>query len=205
ERIGLDRPLSLLAEFSMDDAALRRFAAGGVINTDDNLFVEFSSPLSLRSVNWLSNIKLLNSFRVEPRRLVTGLAPSFDSEAAFAATLRRYERAKIATLNAAVLTFQGTPDAERQASERMKAVLDSLPDYGLAKRYGGLAEVDIARTQAAAGHWTEAADACWVALASCPDDAEAHRILGRALATSGQLDEAIAHYQESVRLRPRHA
>ena len=37
----------LLAYFVMGTAGMRKFGSGGVINTDDNLHLEFSAPMSM--------------------------------------------------------------------------------------------------------------------------------------------------------------
>jgi spermidine synthase len=84
ERAGLAEPLSLLTELAMDRAGMERFSSGMLINTDDNLYLEFSSPMSIGS-NPARHLEMINGFRENPSFLVRdgdggfGTTPELDA------------------------------------------------------------------------------------------------------------------------------
>jgi spermidine synthase len=82
--VGMGSPSELLSWFLMGDAGVRAFAAGGRINTDDNLELEFAAPRSQGVLEAMGrNVEQLTRFR--------DAAPG--GEAAEAASL--YDRAHV--------------------------------------------------------------------------------------------------------------
>jgi spermidine synthase len=88
--VFMGTPEDLLSYVVMGTEGARAYGAGGVVNTDDNLFLEFSAPESI-GVGWLmgANVAELERFR-EP--LLGHLAPAPD-EAGRAAQAARWVRA----------------------------------------------------------------------------------------------------------------
>jgi Flp pilus assembly protein TadD len=61
--VGLDDPPSFPLELTLDGPGVERFAEGARRNTDDNLYLEFSSPLSIGTPEVLTNIRAFNRER----------------------------------------------------------------------------------------------------------------------------------------------
>ncbi len=200
-RIGLDEGLSLLAELTLDDAGVRAFAEGGVVNTDDNLLIEFSSPLSVRSSAWTSNVALVDRHRVALESLGIDFGERFATDQEREESLRALKQAKAATV---VLTKQIYSPAfgaqHRQIVDQLRRIMGEVPDYGLAKRLYCLALAKLAGGQPPA----VALETCRAAVAEGADDAQLRWGLGRSLMALGQTDAAIAELEASLSLRPRH-
>jgi Flp pilus assembly protein TadD len=92
------------------------------------------------------------------------------------------------------------------------ALRNDRPDLAL-KHYRLAVEINPASSEAhnnlgamlARSHPEAAIPHCRAALELTPDNADAHNNLANALARRGCFDEAIRHYQETLRLEPRHA
>ena len=70
-QVGLEDPLSLLANLSLTDEAVRSYAREGRINTDDNLYLEFSTPHSIGG-GGLRNLVSIDESRVDLRVIELG-------------------------------------------------------------------------------------------------------------------------------------
>jgi spermidine synthase len=78
----------LLSFFVAGDRGLRAFGAGGVVNTDDNLHLELSAPMSARIANASArNVEALTSFR---ESILPILVPA-ETEAARSSQRERWE------------------------------------------------------------------------------------------------------------------
>ncbi len=123
ELLGLDSPLAFAGELRLDDAQVREFAAGARINTDDNLHLEFSSPLAIggdRQV-W-SVLRELHDFP-------PGASPLRRATPAQEAALRDVQRSKTRTVLATIGIR--SPDASRRAEalRALRALVAERPDY----------------------------------------------------------------------------
>jgi tetratricopeptide (TPR) repeat protein len=201
--VGLETPLAFLAEFAMDDAAVRNYSRGAMINTDDNLYLEFSSPFSIGASGWVENLQAIDEFRTPATRVATNLSSRFPSLEVAQASLSRYQSAKSATVKVQLQSRKRGRIAALQAAIRsLRSVLAELPDYGrarieLADRLTRLAEARLSQ-----GRPQLAAERAREALELSPDDAAAHHHLGTALTLLGESLPAIEHLEIAVRLRP---
>ena len=76
---------AFLSHFVMGDRGVRAYAARGVVNTDDNVFLEFSSPRSMAVAHVMGdNVAEIARFRESPEPYLAP-APSADAQAARAA------------------------------------------------------------------------------------------------------------------------
>jgi spermidine synthase len=114
-RIGLADPLSFLAEFTMDDATLRAYAAGGILNRDDNLYLEFSSPLSIGDPTGGDNILKLDALRQNAASLVTNAA-RFGSRRELSDTLERPRRRGTGSSSGCAACWRSCPNTAERAS-----------------------------------------------------------------------------------------
>jgi spermidine synthase len=90
EQMDLHQPEGLVAYFSLDDAALRKLAAGGTLNTDNRTLLEYHAPRTmLREDLFDVNQELINRFRTSvlpsnldpaeiPRALEAGAIAALD-------------------------------------------------------------------------------------------------------------------------------
>jgi spermidine synthase len=134
-RVGLDSLLPFLAEFALDDAALRSYAEGAPLNTDDNLYLEFWSPLAIGSRGAPFNVLSIDQHRVNPAAILAGPEPFFSSPEEAVATLAKHQEAKQATTHiyfgARAELF--ARESLRDSSRRLRRILLELPDYAPAR------------------------------------------------------------------------
>ena len=193
EPIGLADPYSLLAEVALQQTSIREYARGAIINTDDNLRVEFSSPFDIGTPAMLRNIAELNRYRGRVEERLDFLVLSDAEREAVA----RSRRAKFETLNVAL---SRTPPQEKVRS--LRRILREHPDYRRARRLlaklraqRGVDEMHRSGPEQALGFLEEA-------VMLDPWSADAHRKLGAAFLLSGHFDEAIQSLERSMELRP---
>jgi len=190
--IGLDDPYAFLAELGMDDAAVRDFARGAVINTDDNLFLEFSSPLHIGgdAVN-----RIARSVARARRGLIAGgRAPVQGLTAQGRERLDAYRAAKSETVLARL--------AGADAVERLSAVVRELPGYQPARIHLARRLAQRGSDELESGHPAQALRTARVALAANPREPSAHLLLGAALARLGQQERAVDAIEAALVLRP---
>lgn len=204
-RIGLDAPLPFLAEYALDDAGVRRFAQGAPENTDDNLYLEFASPLAFGSTEGPGNVLSIDAHRTSPAALLASTAPLFASREEAIARLAAYQAAKLATtriyFGARSNQFARAAESLPDANKRLRGILRELPDYGPARVQlaSNLAQIAVRKLEQE--RFDEAARAASESLALLPD-AQAYHVLATALARQGRPAEAIPHFEAALALRP---
>jgi spermidine synthase len=190
--IGLDDPWAFLAELGMDDAAVRAFAEGAVINTDDNLFLEFSSPLHIGSD---AVGRIARSVARARRGLVAGGSPIVQGLSVEGRErLDAYRAAKSETVLARL--------AGSDAVERLSAVVRELPSYQPARIHLARRLAQRGSGELEAGRPGQALRTARVALSANRREPSAHLLLGAALARLGQQDRAVEAIEEALALRP---
>ncbi len=213
-RIGITTAEDLLAEVALDEDGVRAWGEGAMLNTDDNLRLEFRSPRSIGS-SYPRNGALLD----ERRATIDAVAPSFRN--ADPARLQEIRHAKSTTLDVA------RSESDAGLRPDLETRLSALGSYGPARVL--LAEllardviegggVDVASRAIAV--WPDSGEA-WLALAIAQvragEDgrtafdtalglhkcrAWAHRQFALALAEAGRFDEAVPAFEALVDLRP---
>lgn len=207
-RIGVETPLALLAEFTLGDAGLRELAAGGIIHSDDNLYLEFSSPLSIGDPTGGDNILGLDAMRESAAALVRGTGERFASRQDLELTMERYRQAKRDVVLAGIAFEEAsqTPSADvwDDVVAQLRRVHAALPEYGRVRVLLASALTGQAGTAAAAGEARAAEDWLAEALALEPRDPHAHAALGHLLLAQGRGEEALPHFERTVALRRRY-
>ena len=203
-RIGLDRPLALLSQFTMDDAALREFCQGARVNRDDNLYIEFSSPLSSRRSMAPETVKNMEKYRVDPRPMLTSTANYFASDEAGTRMIDRYRRAKSQTVWAALglHQVQNQPDRLTKVISQLRAMLVELPEYGPARRLLGQALQSAGSFNISDRDFDSAITHLRQAITLGQDSLITHFNLALALQQRGQIDPAIEQFRHVLRIRP---
>jgi spermidine synthase len=193
EEIGLADPHSFLAELALDPGASSDYARGGIVNTDDNLYVEFASPASHGTPEISQNADRINEYRREPYLDASFLAISETERR----TLDLHRKARFATLE---IYFDGQNPAER--AKKVQQVLETTPGYRPAEIMLAKIRNNMALTLLNAGLGQAAVHAAEEAVALDPRNAAAHRTLGTALLIVGRHADAVAELERSLALRP---
>ena len=203
-RVGLEEPLSVLAEFTMDQAALERFTEGATLNTDDNLYLEFSTPRAAGSVN-LGNMVLVDAGRSDVGPLIRSVSGGDASRRELEAELARFRAAK-SNLFQSVLEIEGsafTIEGSSALAAVHRRVLEQAPGYRhlevqLADVLATLGELYRDRGEAEA-----AARAFREALAVDAGNAAANLHVGLEWSERGEPERALAHLETALERKPR--
>lgn len=190
--LGLDDPLIFAAEMGMDDESARRFAEGAVINTDDNLHLEFSTPLSIGRGDAVRVARSLARARsaLDARgvELLRGLDP---------AARRRLSGLRRAKSETVLARLSGGQEVRRLAE-----VLAEHPDYRPARRQIARAIARAGARDLASGRVDRALRSAEAAIRWAPEEASGHLLAGGALAREGRPQEALPAIERAIALRP---
>ena len=191
--IGVQNVYNFMAELALDDDDVRQYATGGLINTDDNLSLEFASPLSIGSREVGAIRSVINGYRDEALResLFPGLS---------AAEREALGRARVAR--------RGTLDAFFSSATRidkvreLRGVLEAAPGFGPANILLSRVLVGHGQVEGRAGRPQAAERLLREAVELAPENADARRALGTVLLHSGKYSESIEQLERSLALRP---
>ncbi|HVN37820.1 MAG TPA: fused MFS/spermidine synthase [Myxococcota bacterium] len=198
-RVGLSDLLSLIAEFTSTADGMRRFAEGARRNTDDNVFLEFSSPRQMGGGPALlaSNARLMASLQESPAPFVGSVEPTFASRDSALHALAQVLVAKQAL--AATLAAR-LPLPERVA--KLREIAAGPPPYGPAQDELAWQLRLLGREAFEAGDDEQAERAFELAGRLAPLDWRAKVELAWALRRRGDRDGAIGSLEEALRLAP---
>ena len=206
--VGLETPLAFLSEFALDTEAVHTYAAGALINSDDNLYLEYSSPLHVGSDDMRTNIRSIDRERLTVEALVADWSLRFDSPEEMRAELDRYRSAKSELLEAELASSPASANAPasglERASQRLRGVLDELPGYGPARAQLSIhltqrALMALSRDELRVGH-ALAREAQTLA----PGNADTHYALAVSLMRLERYAQATPLFERAVDLRPDH-
>jgi spermidine synthase len=111
--VGMGTPDDLLAHFLAGDEALRAFGRGGVVNTDDNLWLEFSAPRSQGRMDLVaSNFASLTALRRPPQEIAPWARASSTAAAVDRLQARALAGESPTALAAEVQTLEETAPAD---------------------------------------------------------------------------------------------
>jgi len=190
--LGLDDPIAFLADQGMDDLSLRAYAAGAVLNTDDNVHLEFSSPLAIGAPDvggvTLRVNKARTALAAEGIAAVSGLgAEELES-------LRKARHAKNQLVLAQV--------TRKRSLQRLQQVVAADPDYRPARiqlarwlAQQGAEALDAGRTEVALARAQQA-------LALADEEPAAHLLQGSVLARQGRFGDAVAPIERALARGP---
>jgi spermidine synthase len=198
--LGLADPLSFLAELSLGDDAVRGLFAGARLNTDDNLYIEFSSPLSTAAYDAAISAAIAAGQSI-PAGLVRNFSPRFGAESEMAGVLEAYSWAKRQTLQATVDVQRPDAPPVPPIIASLSAVVEKVPAYGRARLLLSLILSKVAEAQIRAGGFQEAIQACEQAIAVYPEHGHAHHFAGLARNRLREFDRALAHFRKAIELK----
>jgi spermidine synthase len=214
--VGLETPLALLGGFAMDSGAVRSYVEGGIINTDDNLHLEFSAPLHIGVPKYqqLQNLRSVRKLRGSPETLLREVEPLFASRQEASAAVESYQRAKWSTLRASWQAGAVLFDVARrgedpghwtlleQSNEQLRRVLEEAPDYGPARSLLARNLVKMAHLRISQGEPRRALPLALEAVRMAPDVAPARQVLGLVMGQLRRYDSAIEQLEMARRMRP---
>lgn len=178
---------------ALDTEACRDYAAGGIINTDDNLYLEFASPLNIGNLGDSSWIILrLSSYRSRPLResgFLTASASQWEG-------VRRSGEARRESL---LIEFKAWP-GEKIA--KLRRLPEDAADFGPARRLLSLHLMSRGIGQIHAGNVESAFRSLREAVELHPKSWDAQIHLGLALLQLGRFEESIVSLQRALELRP---
>ena len=190
--LGLDDPIAFAAELGMDDAGVRRYAQGARLNTDDNLHLEFSTPLNIGRGEAVRVARSVARARAELSARSSYPLGLVDPEAAQRLSVAR--RAKSETTLARV--------DEADAVRRLREVIAAAPDYRPARRQLARVLARIGSRDLAQGRPDLALRRANAAIRWEPDEASGHLLAGGALALQGRNAQALDAIGRALELRP---
>jgi spermidine synthase len=198
-RVGLSDLLSLVAEFTLTSEGMRRFAGDAPRNTDDNVFLEFSSPRHMGAGHALldRNWRLLESLAESPAPLLGQVEPVFASRADAERALAQVLAAK-AALSATLAANLALP----QRIAALREIAKGPPPYGPAQDELAWQLRLLGRGLLAEGDAAQAQRAFELSSLLAPFDWRARVELAWALRRRGERDLAIASLEEALRLAP---
>ena len=154
-RIGIADPMSLLAEFTLDQDGVTDYANGARLNTDDNLYLEFSSPYAIATANVADNVRLIDSLRSSFDTVVDDWSPLYDTPEQAQQNVNKYMKAKSETVEATGALHQAlrSGDVTRLApvAARLRALAKALPEYGRPRTLAAEALTRLAMARANKG------------------------------------------------------
>ncbi len=121
-RLGLTEPLAFLAERRLDDDQVRVYAAGAIINTDDNLHLEFSSPLAIGADRQVWSV-VEEFYDFTPSG-----APLAENDPA-RERLAIWQRAKRRTALGTIALRSPVEERRRRGLATLAALTESMPEY----------------------------------------------------------------------------
>ncbi|MHC4414814.1 MAG: fused MFS/spermidine synthase [Planctomycetota bacterium] len=205
-RIGLADPLSLVAEYTMGQKELEDFAKGAVINTDDNLYLEFSSPLTIGRGVRGRNTLLIDSLRRSPAAVVGGFRPLFESRQEAVRVMGLYRSAKSATIQVSIEEIMAaamqSDSGWTAIIERLRRTLEGAPDYGRARHLLAAALGQLADRRFRAGDDEGAIELLHAALDADAQDVYANFHLGTRLLNQGAVEPALPFLERALVRKP---
>lgn len=136
--VEMGTPAEFLSYFVAGTEGLRRFAAGGIVNTDDNLYLEFAAPASVGIPGLMGqNVAALGAVREPLSRYLAGSAAGLD-----VAGLDRAGRAYDAAHALWLVGEGGGPAFERA----LRRVREGFPDYAPGRFLEARVEEERGRT-----------------------------------------------------------
>ncbi len=201
--VAHDDPLAFLTQYVMDTAAMRAYGQGAPLNTDDNLFLEFSSARSIATPDFAANIVEVDAQRTSPAEI---LSP--DDLARTADLLARYQPAASATLHVWAdrqhADFDGSAAAYDKLVARLRETVANAPGYAPARWV--LAAQEAALGVAYVGEQRDAlALPCFArAVQSWPNDPEARLLLAESQTATGRAAAAVENFRAVLELAPNH-
>lgn len=201
-QLGLATPLPLLAELALEGEGLERFVAGAILNTDDNLYLEFSSPLSVAQGELGEIFAAFDAERATFMPLIATDTLGPENTARVASQAASFKVAKERTIRAQAALraaeLRGDATAFRNVSRELQDIVRSAPAYGRARSILAEALVGTAFQNLSEGAVTAAATHFQAAVDSMPEHALARNHLATFLSDHDRHEEALAHFEQAL-------
>ncbi|MCP4040286.1 MAG: tetratricopeptide repeat protein [bacterium] len=191
--IGVQDVYDFMAELTLDDDDVREYANRGPINRDDNLYLEFASPLSIGTHEVKATRSVINQYRDKPLRESLFASLSANEREA----LDRARAARRATLD----TFFSKATPVKKLGQ-LRKILAEAPGSGSASNLLGQILVEQGSRQGRSGRPRAAERSLREAVELVPEYADAWLALGTLSLRNGNYSESIEQLERSLALRP---
>jgi spermidine synthase len=190
--LGLDDAIVFLGELGMDDAGVRRYGQAARVNTDDNLHLEFSTPMNVGRGQALQVARSVSRSRqaLDAR----GAYPLEHASPEVARRLSAIRWAKSETAMARLLAAEEI--------DRLREVLAATPEYRPARRHLSRALARLGSRDLEEGRAERALRRANAAIRWAPGEPAAHLLRGSVLAQKGRNEEALDAIGRALELRP---
>lgn len=196
--VGLADPVDFASELVLDRDAAKRWAESAPVNTDDNLYLEFSSPLSIGASQIAEIARAIDEHRTGPKAHLDGV-----EEAGLSRAIERGQRAKERMVAADLPSTAPDPEFARTV-ERVRAVLDEFPDYDPARIRLADTLARSANAALATRRWKRARRRADESLELEPEQPLALHVRGVVALGELRAHDAIESLERAILLRPRH-
>jgi spermidine synthase len=206
-RAGLDDPLAILTELAMDREGMVDFSQGATVNTDDNLYLEFSSPVSI-GINPARHLSMIDSYRAKDvSALVAKSVAGLEARMQLKSDLEGLRSAKSLVIQTAPRWHEVMADPTQSEIEELieiyRAALELGPHYQhaeflLAYCYSVLGEILIE-----SGDSRAALRQFELALEIDPGNSTANLHVGIDKANRGDAQGSLDYFERASRRRPR--
>lgn len=199
-QVGLGDPMAVLADLTIDEDRVPDFVGDAPRNTDDNLYLEFSSPLS-HGYRFQENTLVVD----REREHVAGPVVPVADEREWV----EYRNAKSEAVRAEIAFDNARRDGRSAAFEEVIANLDQIlarwPRPTRARYLASLARTHYGLALLREERVDPALRALEEAVATMPELAEARFHLASLLLRSGDPAPALEHLEIALREQPSHA
>ncbi len=207
-QIDITDVFSLLALFVTESDGMKTFSAGGVVNTDDNLYLEFSSPYNLGGKSTLTNLYTLSQFRVSPLHTVENIPQTYDNES-FKQRWNAYQQVEYKLLIHELMSITAAPSpipkCQPEIIGELETLLGRLPDYRKTKHLLSNYSLNCALSYMHSNDVDKAKEYFTKALDMYPSNARAHSELAMLLADQGNIENAVIHVERALAINAMNA
>ncbi|RJP25586.1 MAG: tetratricopeptide repeat protein, partial [Candidatus Omnitrophota bacterium] len=204
-KIDIADAMSFLALFVTDTIGMRQFSGDAILNTDDNLYLEFSSPHNVGGKTTGTNLYEIGKYRSAPTYLLHHL-PSGDESESFAMRWKEYQQVEYNLLVADLLTISAgrseAPECFPHTISELERLLARLPDYGRTRHLLSIHELSCGMFYSHHNQPETAMSHLHRALDHYPNNARAHCEMAEILANQNRMAEALEQANVAVALNP---
>ncbi len=203
-KTDINNVMEFLALFVTDTVGMKQFSQNAVINTDDNLYLEFSSPHSVGGKTTGTNLYEISQFRSTPMYLVEPMKEQSltDLEKEWSKYQQVESKLLMTELTAISAGRREQAECYPELIAEVELLLGELPGYRRAKHLLSLHELSCGMSYLYRENPEIAVVYLQNAIEHYPDNALAYNELAKLLANQDQFEEAFEHVDRALASRP---
>ncbi len=200
--------LSFLTLFVTGEDGLRLFCQDGILNTDDNLYLEFSSPLSVGGNTAGENHGFISALRSIPQTIVQNTSGE-PVEADFIERWKELQKIEVELIVLELSTISSrqtdTPLCHPETIGALERLFNRAPEYERTRRLLSLYQTGCGVFYANQNNPEEAKRYLLEAIKNDPRSDRAHLEMANWLIQQKKWDEAVIHAEKTLALAPMNA